>query len=172
MSKVLTATPNTLPMTNAALYSGVVYKRIYEWLTTVLAAGQKTTQALYDTTASENGVTVYPNRGKWMVDTVAVTFRTPDMQGQYPRSIGIGEQAGRHAGWQVGAHFHEVGTEPDSNARFDKGVAHNARAWSAGNSGVLQTASTDYNTHSDGTIASAGANNEVNNIAYYPVVII
>lgn len=172
MSDVLTATPNTLPMNNAALYSGTIYKRVYEWLTTIVAAGQKVTQAVYDTTASENNVTVYPNRGKWMVDTVAGTFRTPDMIGQYPRAVGIGEQAGRHAGWQVGAHFHEVGTEPDSNARFDRGATHNARAWSAGNSPVNQTASTDLNTHSDGTIASLGANNEVNNIGYYPVVII
>lgn len=172
MSDVLTATPNTLPMTNAALYSGTIYKRVYEWLTTVLAAGQKTTQALYDTTASENSVTVYPNRGKWMVDTVAGTFRTPDVRGQYPRAINAGEESGRHMGWQVGAHFHEVGTEPDVNARFDKGTAHNARAWSAGNAPVNQTASTDYNTHSDGTIASAGANNEVNNIGYFPIVII
>jgi hypothetical protein len=165
MSYVQSGQPNELPCDGLTLYSGTTYKRVYEWLTTVLAAGMKVTQTNYDLSTTQNDTTVYYNRGKWMVDTVAQTFRTPDLRGFYPKAAPSDQAAGEERGWQVGSHYHQAGTEPNPIATFQKGIAHSVRAWSATAGTTSETASTDLN-------AAAGTKNEVNNIVYYPVVII
>lgn len=163
---------NRLVMDGLTAYDGNTYKRLYDWATTVLAAGQKVTQALYDTQVSVNGVGTYPNRGKYVVDTTAKTVRLPDIRGNYQRAIDAAGSAGTRMDWQVGAHHHEAGTEPNPIGKFQKGTSHSVRAWSATAGTTSELASTDLNTHSDGTIAASGDKNEVNSIMYYPCIII
>lgn len=174
MSDILTGTPNTLPMTGLSLYDGTIYKRAYEWLTTSLGSGQKVTQAQYDNVLVDNGVNIFNNRGKWMVDTVAKTFRTPDMQDNYPKAVASGRQSGSYQKWQTGAHFHASGTETDPTGSFFKRVvSHLKRFWSASNGNSSDGSSTDYNADPS-TLSPVAASyaNEVKNVGYYPVVII
>lgn len=175
MSDVLSATPNTLPLmggTTPVLYDGTVYKRIYEWLTTVVASGQKVTQAQYDNTITDNGVSIFNNRGKWMVDTLALTFRVPEMLDQYPKAVASGRQSGSYEAWQIGGHYHQSGTEPNPIAKYQHGPSHSVRAWSGGPGTTSDAASTDYNSDKADAVETAATTNEVKNIGYYPVVII
>lgn len=172
MSDVLNDTPNTLPMTNSSLYDGTVYKRVYEWLTTVLGSGQKVTQAQYDNILTDNNASIRNNRGKWMVDTVAVTFRTPDMQDNYPKAVASGRQSGSYEGWRLGAHSHPSGTDVLPVPKFQRGDPHSIRYWGVANASLSEPASTDNNNDQDGAPVANGTTNEVKNIGYYPVVII
>lgn len=172
MSDVLSG-DNLLPL-NGSDCDGTVYKRTYEWLTTVVSSSQKVTYTDYDAAIVENGVTIYTNRGKWAIDTTAKTFKTPVMLDSYPKAVAGGREAGTYQKWQVGAHFHAVGTETDpTGSVFKRVVAHLKRFWSSGNGGSSDGSSTDYNADPN-TLATVVVSyaNEVKNIGYYPVVII
>lgn len=172
MSDLLTG-DNILPMTGLG-YDGTIYKRAYDWITNVLGSGQKVTYAAYDNTITDNGVTIFNNRGKWAVDTVAKTFKTPDMQDNYPKAVASGRQSGSYQKWQIGAHFHASGTETDpTGSVFKRAVSHLKRFWSAGNGNSSDASSTDLNADPTSLAAvAAGTTNEVKNVGYYPVVII
>lgn len=90
-------------------FDGNVYKRIYDYILNELPAPLKVTMADYNVTfvaPSPDGGTYYLNRGKYAIDTIAKTFKLPDMTGKSLKFES--SAAGSYQHDNVGPHEHNL----------------------------------------------------------------
>lgn len=105
--------PNTLPV-DGSLLAHADYPRVEELLDS-LPAGTVVNETTWQTSIVESdGVTVYPNKGKWMSD--GINFRTPDLRNQTLKvlaSMIAGTVAGTYDHQRLLDHYHAIASSLD-----------------------------------------------------------
>lgn len=103
---------------------------------------------------------------KWILG--AEKFWVPDLRDFFPRISDGVRKAGTREDEQIGNHFHDVGTQPNTGiAKWIRGATAAIRNWNTGNSqnaGTASTGSTYQNT--DTTSPTASPENRPKNVAF------
>lgn len=151
-------------------YDGLVYKRMWDFITNRVPASQKVTYAGFDTSVTINGESVFTKRGFYAVDLINSKFKVPDLRNQsrrFVKNIGgadasrVDNLAGGYQHWAIGPHTHAGGV-----------AAHvGAGGYIDGWGGNNAPGSDNYDPATTGSI-NAGGENTVRNIGEIPVVLI
>lgn len=154
------AVPDNAVQANGTEYDGLIYKRLYLFVSQ-LNPSQLVTFATWSGSTTKQKF--------FAIDVVAKRIKVPDMQGmsiRFIKNIGgsdsdrVPNLAGMFQGWSVGPHTHPV-KPPDANDRFGFGKT------TTGNDGGESTGIEEYDTENN-----SGTENRVDNVGLLPVILI
>lgn len=152
------------------------YPRVQELMNS-LPASSVVSEVTWQTSSTEDGQTVYANKGKWMSD--GTNFRTPDLRGRMFKALSALDgsvASGRYEHQKVLQHNHFIsgGTDNDDVNKTYLAEAHST----GGNAGYdlygSSVAPIQYRTGDPRVNNAASVNTEqkINNIGLYPLICI
>lgn len=153
---------------DGALLALVNYPRVAE-LINGLPVTAIVNETAWQTFIVVDGANVYFNKGKWMSD--GTNFRTPDLRGMIAKGLEGVETPGRYEHRSILQHHHLFGAGND-----DGGVPYVSESHGTGgnSSYTLHGSSSAPSHYETGNVAgvTAVANNLVNNVGLYPIILI
>lgn len=160
---------------NGALLSRTTYARLFAWLGSgALNGGSFVSDSAWTNTTVINGVTYFPNKGKWTLGDGSTTFRVPYLLKDYIRPVDPSGSRipGDWQVWAMGSHFHYNGIADDKAP----GAGQNVFLYGQTTADLPGAATGQLNTGSAGSIyqgltsAVGGAENSPSNTSAYVLI--